>query len=134
MKAKLYILVIFTITSSKFFSQNYTGRDTIGKKEAIVFVNESTKNIKHKRVANFDKKLITDKSTAVNIAETILFNVIGQQEIVKQQPYEIFFISDFWYIRGTTEKAEPGTKLGGAQFNIIIDSYDSKVVLLSQDE
>lgn len=100
-----------------------------------MFVNESTKKTKHSLVKYLDKKLVTDSAEAVKIAETILFKVIGENEIINQRPYEVYFISDFWDIRGTSVKENgPPTMLGGGQFNIIIDSYDSKVVLISQDE
>ena len=125
----------FIFTACSVCGQGYTSRKTIGTKEAILFVNESTKKTKHSLVKYLDKKLVTDSVEAVKIAETILFKVIGENEIINQRPYEVYFISDFWYIRGTSVKENsPPTMLGGGQFNIIIDSYDSKVVLISQDE
>lgn len=135
MKQNLLLISTFLFIAYSVCGQGYTNRNTIGKKEAILFVNESTKNTKHYLVKYSEKKLVTDSAEAVKIAETILFKVIGENEIINQRPYEVYFISDFWYIRGTTVKENgPPTMLGGGQFNIIIDSYDSKVVLLSQDE
>ena len=139
MKFNLVLIFVFILSTSDLFSQGYADRDTIGKQGAINFINEYIENhiiekSKHELVKYLDKKLVTDSFTAVKIAESILFKAIGEKEIIKQRPYEVYFISDFWFIRGTIKKVKPGTMLGGGQFNIIIDSYDSRVVLLSEDE
>ena len=131
---KLILLFVLIITGTKIFSQNYSDRDTIGKIAAIAFVKEYTKNAKHSFAKYHNQKLVRDSLTAVEIAEIILFKAIGEQEIKNQRPYEVYFISNFWYLRGTKVKVEPGSSLGGGQFNIIIDSYDSKVILMNQDE
>ncbi len=69
--------------------------------------------------------LIKDSATATAIAEPILFNVYGKEQILEQRPYEVYLIDSMWYLTGTIPK---GNKGGG--FEIIINSRDGRIMSL----
>jgi hypothetical protein len=77
-------------------------------------------------VASGSKMLISDNSTAVQVAEPILYSVYGKAVIAKEKPYEIHLINHYWVINGTL----PEGWLGGA-FLIIIDAQDSHIIKLT---
>lgn len=70
--------------------------------------------------------ILKDSLTAVNVAEPILFNIYGKDNIIKQRPYEIYFIDSYWVIGGTL----PKEYLGGT-FLIIINSRDCKIIRIT---
>lgn len=69
--------------------------------------------------------LITDKKTAIAVAEPILFKVYGRENIIDQKPYKCYLIDGYWYISGTLPKG-----WRGGVFEIIINSKDGKVIKL----
>ena len=70
--------------------------------------------------------IIKDSETAISIAEPILFSIYGKDNITKQQPYENYFIDNYWVISGTLPK-----KYLGGTFLIIIDARDCKIVRIT---
>jgi hypothetical protein len=70
--------------------------------------------------------IIKDSSTAINVAEPILFSIYGKDNIIKQRPYEIYFIDNYWVLTGTLPKGWVG-----GTFVIIIDSRNSKVLRIT---
>lgn len=71
-------------------------------------------------------KVISDSETAVEVAESILFELYGKENIVKQRPYDVNYIDNYYIINGTL----PIYKMGGT-FLIIINSKDGKVIKLT---
>lgn len=74
-------------------------------------------------VVNNKAPIIKDSLTAIKIAEPILFNIYGKKDIMKERPYEVYLVKNFWVISGTLPKGY----LGGT-FLIIIDSRNCKVI------
>jgi len=70
--------------------------------------------------------IIKDSSTAINVAEPILFSIYGKNNITEQRPYEIYFIDNYWVLTGTLPKGS-----AGGTFLIIIDSRNSKVLRIT---
>ena len=56
----------------------------------------------------------------------MLFSIYGKDNIIKQSPYEIYFIDNYWVIGGTL----PKEYLGGT-FLIIIDSRNCKIIRIT---
>lgn len=77
-------------------------------------------------VVDYKTVIIKDTISAVKIAETILFDIYGKQNIEKQKPYEIYFLDQYWIISGTL----PENYKGGT-FLIIIDSRNSKILKIT---
>ena len=77
-------------------------------------------------VINKKTIIIKDSVTAINVAEAILFNIYGKDNIIKQKPYKIDFVKNYWIIRGILSR----DYLGGT-FLIIIDSKNSRIVRIT---
>jgi len=75
---------------------------------------------------NFNKPIIRDSVTAVSVVEPILFGIYGKEIILRQKPYSIFHIDNYWVISGSL----PNGSLGGV-FLIIIDEKDSKAIRIT---
>jgi hypothetical protein len=73
--------------------------------------------------------LITDKETAIAMAEPLLFKIYGKEEIESERPYEVYLIDGYWYISGTLPKGY----LGGT-FIIIINSINGEVIRLIHEK
>jgi len=116
---KLLHLLIFLILSINTFGQ--TKNDTINAQNEVRYMLKNPTN-KYNLINN-KTIIIKDRLTAINVAEPILFGVFGKANIIKQKPYKIFFIDNYWLIKGTLPKG----KIGGT-FQIIIDSRNSKVI------
>ena len=69
--------------------------------------------------------LIKRSSTAVAIAETFLFEFYGKEQILAQQPYEVYYIDGYWYISGTVPHGSDG---GG--FEIILNAKNAQIIKL----
>jgi NTF2 fold immunity protein len=118
-----FILVTFTLAAC---GQTKNNRTTIGKSYAqqelkLALTDKGLHNV-------IDNKTITIKEslTAINVAEPILFSIYGKDNIIKQRPYEVYFIDNYWVIAGTL----PEDYLGGT-FLIIVDATNSKIIRLT---
>ncbi len=118
----LHIILFFLLSAC---SQEKQNRLYLGKKSAEREVIETLENKGH-NVINNALPVIKDSVTAVAIAEPILFNIYGKENILEQKPYEIYHIDNFWFIRGTLKK-----HYSGGTFIIIIDDRNSKILKIS---
>ncbi len=121
----IFFLTIFTISFTAY-GQKESGRLILGKshaeQELKLALNDS---ISHNLIDN-TSVIIKDSLTAINIAESILFDIYGKRIITKQRPYETYFIDNYWIITGTLPK---GWK--GGTFLIIIDSRNNKILRIT---
>ena len=120
---KTYIFITLGCLGNIFNSsaQNFDGRLVIGEKVAKQEIKESLKG----NAKPFYDTLITEKSTAIAIAEVLLFKIYGKENITSERPYEIYRIDGYWFISGTLPKGY----LGGT-FIIIINSINGEVIKL----
>jgi len=139
---KIPVYVIFVFMSTISSGQNFTDRDTFGLTFAKNFVSrfpkaeDSTrffyKNPRHKHLC-----LLPDSSTALKVALPILTKVYGKVEIDNWKPFEIYFISNYWFISGTNKKRhlpKGVTMTGGDPFIMILDAFNSKVLYMLAGE
>ena len=70
--------------------------------------------------------LIKNKTTAISVAEPILFDVFGKDQILSKKPYEIYLLEGYWYISGTIPKGHKG---GG--FEIILKAKNAEIIRLT---
>jgi hypothetical protein len=70
--------------------------------------------------------VVKDSLTAIRVAETILFSIYSKDKIIRQQPYEIYSIDNYWIISGTL----PQDSHGGT-FLIIMDARDSRILKIT---
>jgi hypothetical protein len=110
-------------TYKQVTSEISTDHIFLGEKNAREQVNNAVKNEYQKYT--FDT-LINNYVTAIAIAEPILFNTFGKEQILEERPYEVYLIDGYWYIAGTIPK---GWKGGG--FEIIFSALDGKIIKLT---
>jgi hypothetical protein len=119
-----YITLILLAFSINAFSQN--NRSVMGKsyaeKELKLALSKKTQH----NVVDNKNAIIKDSSTAINVAEPILFGIYGKQNIESEKPYETYKIGNYWVIAGTL----PEDALGGT-FLIIIDARNSEVLKIT---
>lgn len=70
--------------------------------------------------------LIKSPSTAIAIAEPLLFDIFSKDQILSERPYEVYLINGDWYIAGTIPK---GWKGGG--FEIILGANNGEIIRLT---
>ena len=114
MKAGFLGIILFVSLFS--CAQNKSDRAVLGLSNAESELTSSLKDKSLHNVINSKTTLVKDSITAINIAEPILFSVYGKDNIIKQQPYDIYHIKKHWILSGTLPKGN----LGG-NFLIIID-------------
>jgi hypothetical protein len=126
MKKYFFIAMLYYFANvSSSLAQNFDGRLVLGEKIAK---QEITEALKRNRKPFYDT-LITDKETAIAMAEPLLFKIYGKEEIKSERPYEIYLIDGYWYISGTLPK---GYK--GGTFIIIINSINGEVIKLIHEK
>ena len=102
--------------------QNTNQKNIRGENNAKEAITEAVINWKEKP---FYDTLISDKETAISVAEAILFKFYGKENIIAERPYEIYLIAGYWYIGGTPpENSNSGT------FEIIFSSQNGRVIKL----
>lgn len=116
-----YVCLLFLILSINSFAQNgrsFMGKETAKEKLKSALTNKSQyNNVDNKRL------IIGDSITAINVAESILFNLFGKDKIESQKPYEIYLIDKHWIVAGTLP-----LNMKGGTFLIILDAKNSKVL------
>jgi hypothetical protein len=70
--------------------------------------------------------IIKDSLTATTIAESILFGIYGKGNIIKQKPYEIYHLENYWLLTGTLPSG-----WDGGTFLIIIDDRNSQIIKIT---
>jgi NTF2 fold immunity protein len=79
----------------------------------------------------FERKgdLVSDKKTAIRIAEAILFPIYGEKDIRAQQPYQVRLKDGKWIMDG----APPPRGFAGGSFHIVILQHDARVLEIYHD-
>ena len=110
----------FCLTSC---GQTNSDRIILGKEYAKNELTSTLKDSKTNNVINNKTVILKDSSTAVAVAEPILFGIYGEKNINEQKPYEIYHIDNYWVLTGTLPK---GWK--GGTFLIIMDDRNCRVL------
>jgi hypothetical protein len=127
MKCFKSLCLFFVISLSiNVCGQTKSDRIMLGKANAELELKEALSGKKIHNVIKNKSILIKNRDLAVKIAEPILFDIYGKVNIVKQRPYEMFLIDNYWVISGSL----PLKSLGGT-FLIIIDSRDAKIIRIT---
>lgn len=121
----IYFLTLLTFTLTAC-GQTKGDRTILGKSFAEQELKSALTDKSQHNVIDNKTVIIKDSLTATNIAEPILFSIYGKDNIIKQRPYEIYFIDNYWVIGGTL----PKDYLGGT-FLIIIESRDCKIIKIT---
>jgi hypothetical protein len=142
----LFLLLIFFGCKNSEFKENAHQRDSIeensvawhemdtnryylGEEIAREQLHEALNNSGHNVID--DKKIIKDSATAIKVVEPIIFNIYGKDNIIKQRPYEVHFLDNFWVINGTLPKPKGNIITVGGTFLIIMDSRNGVILKIS---
>jgi hypothetical protein len=118
----LFALLSYTLS----YSQDKSDRLYLGEKQAKSELQLALSQQKQHNVVDNKTLLIKNKDTAIKIAESILFDIYGKENILKQQPYESYLIENHWVISGTLQKGYVG-----GTFLIIMDALNGKVIKIT---
>ena len=117
MKKVLQILLILV------FSTSFAQSNNPDLERARKFVEESLNNkTAHNVIVKKTSKSLLQKETVIKIAELVLFQIYGKENILRQKPYKTYRINNFWLIEGTLQE---GFK--GGVFQIIIDDRTGEI-------
>ncbi len=114
-------ILIFTISCGQTKSSNQI---KLGIEYSKGELKKALSNKKEKLI--LVDTLITDKETAIIISEAILFKIYGKENTIRQRPYEINKINEYWVINGTLPD-----NINGGTFLIILNSTDGQVIRLT---
>lgn len=106
--------------------ENMDNRLFFGKEHAEKELRKTLSDSTLHNVINNKYILIKDKADAIKIAETMLFPIYSEENIIFQRPYEIHYIDNYWIIEGTLPEG-----YRGGTFLIILDSRNSTVLRIS---
>ena len=124
-----YIIFIFVSICILAYGQSEVENLKLDKKYAEKELELALSAKKQHNVLDFKEVIVKDSLMATTIAETILFGIYGETNIVKQKPYKIYHIKNYWVLCGTL----PKNMLGGT-FLIIIDDRNSQVIKITHEK
>ncbi|MBB4036290.1 hypothetical protein GGR21_002192 [Dysgonomonas hofstadii] len=124
----LFMLLLVTLNCCSQNKKDNTERLLFGREHAEKELRESLSDSLIHNVIGKDKILIKEEADAVKIAEVVLFSIYSEENIIRQHPYEVHFIDNYWIISGTFP-LEP--RMVGGTFLIIIDARDSRILRIT---
>ncbi len=98
-------------------------RNRISEDEAKKELQKALTDKTEPNLIDSNKVLIKEKGTAIALAEPILFEIYGKDNIERQQPYDVYNIDKHWIISGTI----PNYSNGGT-FIFIMDSRNGRIL------
>lgn len=116
-------LLTFTLTAC---GQTKSGKIIFGKLYAEQELKSALTDQSQHNLIDNKTVIIKDSLTAMSVAEPILFSIYGKDNITKQRPYEIYFINNYWVMKGTLPK-----EYVGGTFLAIIDSRNCKIIKIT---
>lgn len=105
--------------------QDKSNKSVLGRSNAERELEQALTNHPQHNVVD-GTAIIKNRSTAVHVAEPILFGIYGKDNILDQRPYDVHLVKHHWIISGTLPEG-----YHGGTFLIIIDSRNAKVVKLT---
>ena len=120
----LFLILISILSCNKEIETPSFEKIKLSEKETLKEINDSTL---HNAIGK--DEIITDEKTTISIAEPLLFSVYGKENIIKQRPYKIGKVQNYWVVSGSLPKPQ----IGGV-FEIIIDSKNGEIIRLTHGE
>lgn len=117
MKYFVFSILILILSCNKEVTNPSFEKIKLSDKEILKEINDC-------KLFEIDKeKEINDEVSAISVAEPILFSSYGKENILKQRPYKIGKVQNYWVIYGS----HPKPHIGGV-FEIIINSKTGRIV------
>lgn len=123
MKYFVFSILILILSCNKEVTNPSFEKIKLSDKEILKEINDC-------KLFEIDKeKEINDEVSAISVAEPILFSSYGKENILKQRPYKIGKVQNYWVIYGS----HPKPQIGGI-FEIIINSKTGRIVKVTHGE
>jgi hypothetical protein len=120
---KSILILAAVILPLCFFGQNYKNRTVIGEDSAKQTIKNILNDGGHKSSSD---TLISDKETAISMAEIMLFKSYGKATISTERPYECYLVDGYWFLRGTLPK-----NFTGDVFEMIMSAKDGRIIKMT---
>lgn len=115
--------VTFCFTS---YAQSMNNRLILGKHYAENELESALTDSTQHNLIKTETVIVKDSTTAVAIAEPILFGMYGKENIINQKPYEIYHIKHHWIVTGTLPK-----DWRGGTFLLIMKDSNAQVIKIT---
>lgn len=123
MKYFVFSILILILSCNKEVTNPSFEKIKLSDKEILKEINDC-------KLFEIDKeKEINDEVSAISVAEPILFSSYGKENILKQRPYKIGKVQNYWVIYGS----HPKPQIAGV-FEIIINSKTGRIVKVTHGE
>ena len=120
---KSILILAAVMLPLSFLGQNYKNRGVIGEDSA----KQTIKNILNDGGYKLSSDtLISDKETAISVAEIMLFRSYGKATITTEKPYECYLIDGYWFLRGTLPKNHAQDV-----FEMIMSAKDGRIIKMT---
>jgi hypothetical protein len=116
-------LIVLLLMPFLSFSQQKNDSCQLSKHE-IYAQKEVADALLEPEICFLNDTLLSDRETAIEYAEMILFKVYSKEQIISERPYNIYKARGFWYIDGTLKETRGGT------FEIIFNSINGQIIRL----
>ena len=123
MKYTLYLLFLISLSCR----EQSNDRIVLGIDHAKQELKQALQDKGH-NVVNGKEIIIKDTVTAIGVAEPILFGIYTKENIIKQRPYEIHHIDNYWIINGILKYDAGGT------FLCIIDDRTGTILRITHSK
>jgi len=124
---RLLTSLIFTfVIPVSIFAQSDTLKNEVKVEKARQQLQIALNDTALHNVVGPENLILKDSEQAIKFAENILFDIYGKKEIIKQKPYDIHKIDNYWILSGTLPQ---GWK--GGTFLIIINAIDCRVLRIT---
>lgn len=90
------------------------------------FVNQSLNDKNSHNVINQKETIIKDDKSVIHIAETVLFNIYGEKNILAEKPYLVHHYKNFWYMKGSLNKYDEG-----GVFELLMDDRNAQIIRIT---
>lgn len=127
MRFLLLVSLFCSLLALPLRAQRLATRSLVGEAYARERIEEAVKH--QDDFASTTALLLPSDSLAIATVEPLLFATYGKRQVLRQRPYEVYLLNDYWYIAGTIPK---GSKGGG--FEIILSARNAHIVSLTHSK
>jgi hypothetical protein len=124
--AKAIYFLAFLMLTLTACGQQQNARTILGKSHAENELKSALSDRTRYNLVDNKTVVIKDSVTAISVAEPVLFSIYGKDNIIRQRPYETYFIDQYWIISGTL----PEKSVGGT-FLIIMDARNNQIIKIT---
>jgi hypothetical protein len=123
---KIVCFTCILLSCIQVHTQAGEGRLILGRAYAEQELKSALADTSLHNVVHPGENIIKDSTTAIAVAEPILFGIYGKSNITEQRPYEVYHIDHYWVLTGTLPQG-----WDGGTFLIIINDRNSEVIRIT---